>query len=198
MKFDFEECRGLLLAAVLAELEACRPTISKIPAFDVCGVELRTQVSGICLDIAPWHGSLELGLRDSDEKCDEVIRNSIGDWKLNPLRSVDDRPATPQRVKVEEFLEREYSGIKDPELAREIAHLMFLAAAEALIDHSVTTALRQFQIDAPYVDDTFLLHRCFEYIVTDSDNSIVANYCEIVIATRITQRLKLRLEQSTD
>jgi hypothetical protein len=198
MKFDFKECRALLLAAVLAELEACKSTILKIPGYEAGGSEFRCLVSAICLDIAPWHRGFDLALRDDDEKRDERIRNSVGDWKLYPLRGIDDPPTTPQRVAVEEFFEREYSGIKNPEVAREIAHLMFLAAAEALLDYSVTRMLRRYQIDAPYVDDTFLPHRCFEYIVTDSDTSIAANYCEIVIANRITQRLKLRREQSTD
>jgi hypothetical protein len=197
MAFNFEQCRSLLLDATLAELEANKSTILKIPGFESAGFGLCRRVSAICLDIAPWHRGFDLALRDDDEKWDDRIRNSVGDWKLYPLwRASDPRdlPSNPAREALEELFEREYGAIEDPTIAREIAHLMFLAGAEALLDHSVTTLLRQYQIEAPYVDDTFLPHRCFEYIVTDSDNSISGNYCEIVIANRITQRLKLRLE----
>jgi hypothetical protein len=195
MAFNFEQCRSLLLDATLAELQANRATILKIPGFEAGGLEFRRHVSAICLDIAPWHRSFDLAFRDDDEKWDDRIRNSIGDWKLYPLRGAVGQPSTDQRAALEEFFDREYGTIENTNSAREIAHLMFLAAAEALFDHSVTTLLRQYQIDAPYVEDAFLPDKCFEYIVMDPDGSISANYCDIVIANRITQRLKLNFER---
>jgi hypothetical protein len=70
---------------------------------------------------------------------------------------------------------------------REMAHLVFLAGAEALLDRRIGEQLRKLGVNAPIVTDGFSHHRF--YMVFDPDESIRANYCEIVVANRITARL---------
>lgn len=194
MKFDFDKCRSLMLDATLSELVVNESTIAQVPGFEAGGHGFRRNVSAISLCIAPWDRSFELALRDEDEKRDKSICYCEGDWKLYPLGGLEP-PSNPQKTAVEDYFNSVYCSIENAEAAREIAHLMFLAAAEALLDHSVTTLLQKYHIDAPYVDDGFYFSRCFEYIVTDPDKSIDANYCEVVLANRITQRLKIDLER---
>jgi hypothetical protein len=71
---------------------------------------------------------------------------------------------------------------------REIAHLIFLAAGEALLDPAVAVYLQGIGIDAPVWTDEFASG--FEYIVVDEDQTVKANYCEIVLVNRVTARLQ--------
>jgi hypothetical protein len=72
--------------------------------------------------------------------------------------------------------------------SQEVAHLIFLAAADALLDKSVSTFLQSVGINATERSDT-LPRGYFQYIVIDEDGVIKANYCDIVLANRVTRRL---------
>jgi hypothetical protein len=198
MNFNFERCRSLLLDATLAEMTAHKSIFEQLAGYESGSSECRVQTSAISLCIEPWHGTFDLGLRDDDEKWDNAIRYSVGDWKLYPVGGIEHARSVRETIAIQTYIEQTYGSVGDAHKARETAHLIFLAAAEALLDVAVTTQLRKYQIDAPYVDDDFYFSRCFEYVVTDPDSSIAANYCEIVLANRITQRLKMNLDQSTD
>jgi isopentenyldiphosphate isomerase len=63
-----------------------------------------------------------------------------------------------------------------------------MAGAEALLHPNVARLLNEFGIDAPELTDTFVSSP-FEYIVTDSDETVKSNYCDIVLANRVIQRL---------
>jgi hypothetical protein len=189
MRFDFEKCRSLVLAATLAELDAARSIL--VPEFGLQDdtLDYDLQITGIALDIAPWHPRFCLGMRDMKEKVEEGIKYSIGDWKLYPLNGLANPSAIPASAAAADYIAAAYEAAN--EQRREVAHLVFLAAAEALLDPTVTQKLLDFKIDAPYVEDDFLPHRFFEYIVADEDESVAINYCELVVANRITNRLKL-------
>jgi hypothetical protein len=195
MNFDVERCRSLMLSATLAELTASKPFFQQLPGYESGSSECRVPISGISLNVSPWHGDVSLSLRDQEAKWDERTCYTPAEWKYEFL-GLPDRPSVREIDDAIAYLSTSYGAVgRDSHKARETAHLIFLAAAEALLDHSVTALLRTYQIDAPFIDDDFLPHRCFEYIVTDQDNSIAGNYCEIVVASRITQRLKGRIER---
>ena len=187
MKFEFSKCRGLVLEAILAELDvgAGRFTPDNDSGEDKIAA---SSVSGIGLDFSPWHRQLMLGLREQ-EKWDEAIRYRIGDWKYYPLNKPDFPPSLPQTAAAADFAGDVYDSAAEMRPI-EVAHLMFLAAAKALVDPAVTDRLQQLGNDAPFITDDFPSSRVFEYVVTDGDESIAANYCEIVIANRLTNRLK--------
>jgi hypothetical protein len=189
MKFDFEECRSIILNATLSELDIARANVASETSTDPSKLKC-SQISGIGLDIAPWHRRFYVGFRSDDEKWDEAIRYSIGDWKHYPVNGLTGHHVEGAPASAERYIGDTYDAAAEP---REIAHLIFLAAAEALLDFTVTGKLRSMSIDAPFIVDDFPPHRCFEYVIMDDDASIRANYCEIVIANRITQRLRLAL-----
>lgn len=69
MKFDFEECQSIILNATLSELDVAWTNVASEIGADPsklrCG-----QISGIGLDMAPWHRRFYLGFRNDDEKWD--------------------------------------------------------------------------------------------------------------------------------
>jgi hypothetical protein len=137
-------------------------------------------------------------MRDYENAHDFVCRYSTADWKHNCLIGNEPSLSPPHASASVKLFENAANYIYEQtmesgELEQEVVHLIYLATAEALLDPSITSVLRGYQIDAPFVEDSFLPHRCFEYVVTDPDESIAANYCEIVIANRITNRMKLLL-----
>jgi len=78
----------------------------------------------------------------------------------------------------------------DGQKLSEAAHIIFLAAAEALLDERVASLLQEFGVAAQIVNDELRgLRKGVEYMVFDSDKTISANYCEIVLANRVTSRL---------
>jgi hypothetical protein len=68
------------------------------------------------------------------------------------------------------------------------SHIIFLAGAEALLDPKVAELLRCFNIDAPTLQDRFI-SSSFQYIVVDPDQTLKSNYCDLVLANRVTKRL---------
>jgi hypothetical protein len=73
-----------------------------------------------------------------------------------------------------------------------MAHLIFLAGAEALLDPRVAQLLVELGINAPTYRDSFP-SPLFEYMVFDFDKTVSANYCEIVLANRVTAKWRPRL-----
>jgi hypothetical protein len=66
------------------------------------------------------------------------------------------------------------------------AHIIFLAAAEALLSNSIPKMLQSLGIETSLPKDS-IYGNGVEYIVFDSDETIAANYCEIILANRITR-----------
>jgi hypothetical protein len=179
MKHDFAECRRVLFDATLKALRESSTFINSIertPRGDL-------PVTGISLDLYPWHGAMTLSLRLSSDFPLGGHRYDIGDWKHH------DFPRAWETTFFQEagrFLQRFYqAGGQDEFQVR--AHLIFLAGAEALLDPRVAQELQSLGIDAPIKTDHFLSHY-FEYIVFDGDATVKANYCEIVMANRVTNR----------
>ncbi|MGC4087786.1 MAG: hypothetical protein QM756_07795 [Polyangiaceae bacterium] len=136
-------------------------------------------VAGMSLDIFPWHSSAQLSFRSTDESLDPATRYDVAAWELFNFISSSDGSSTMFDDTVKE-LGQTYGGAVDQQRSW-LAHLCFLAAAEALLGQPVLAMLEQYGLD---VDS-----RAFELIVEDSDRGIRCNYCELVRANRLTQRI---------
>jgi hypothetical protein len=182
-KFDFDQCRNLLLEAVIDSLRQRSEFVRSIEH-----TAIGSPVNGLALEVYPWHEQIVIALRlETDSKED---RYSPADWAHYAFANSSEHDF-PALQKANRYVSEAYKtgGEKSAKQAREIAHLTFLAAAEALLDQSVARELTSFGIEGPLLTDQFRPNLCFEYMVFDVDQSIVGNYCEIILANRITRRL---------
>jgi hypothetical protein len=140
-------------------------------------------VSAIALDIYPWHAWANLSLRLTSDPMD--IRYAIADWPHFDF--VNQETCSPIR-EAAVYAAEVYRNPPASMERIEIAHLIFLAGAEALLDESIAETLNRLGIDAPNLGDGIKGH-WFEYLVLDPDGTVRANYCEIVRANRSTDRL---------
>jgi hypothetical protein len=176
MAIDFVECREVLFRGIMEGLRSCETEIRAIER-DARGDSL---VNGISLDLTPWHGGIGLAFRlQSDPRND-----NSADWDYFEFVSGQ----TCAALRTAAAYIRDVYRSEGQEGPLGLAHLIFLAGAEALLDERVAEYLRSLDIDAPVVRERFQDH-VFEYIVTDPDGTVRANYCEIVVANRWTARL---------
>ena len=159
-------------------------------------------VSGISLDVTPWDDQDPVGLSlrlrseypgpkfDSDGKCigsesdSFTMRYNPGEWSHYLFTSGCESPAHDEASRlIIEVIQDESSTHDDQQLS----NLVFLAAADALLHASVFESLKQLEIDATDPDE--FANGPFDYIVTDPDGSLSANYCDIVKANRAMSQL---------
>lgn len=175
MAFNYSRCRSVILQGILAGIRLTSDKIERIAKEE--------QVNGISLDLVPWHRALGLSLRQSSDLEPEERYCNV-EWAYFGL--VTDRTCPEMQVAVD-FIHEAYVSENSNELAVEMAHLLFLAGAEALLDAKVAMALTELGIDAPICGDSFM-PRLFEYMVFDFDGHFPANYCDLVLANRVTAR----------
>jgi hypothetical protein len=180
MPIDFAECRQVLFYGIM---EGLRSREAAIRAIEPTG-RGDMPVNGISLDITPWHGGAGLSLRLFSDPHSGEQRYNSADWTHFDFVSQQNCPALHTAG---DFIRTAYnSGGKKGCLS--MAHLAFLAGADALLDKRVAKYLRSLDIQAPVIGERFPNH-VFEYIVLDPDGTVNANYCEIVVANRWTARL---------
>jgi hypothetical protein len=175
-RFNFTQCRRVLLQGVLDALRYKARAIKAIDKDD--------SITGVALDLAPWHGGVGLALRIRDDPRDDYKRYSSVEWRNFTFVSKEHCKAL---VPVGEYIRTAYDA-KGEGGQRDMAHLIFLAGAEAMLDRKVATYLQSLKLDAPVVRDR-LDRSYFEYIVVDPDGTIPGNYCNVVKAMRVTKRL---------
>jgi hypothetical protein len=179
MGFNQDECRRLLLEGILGALEAKAADIQAIGRT----VHGECPISGVSLDMAPWHCALGLSLRLNSEVGDD--RYDIAGWQYFDFVS---QQSFPGLQPVADFIGEAYCS-EGEFYRREMAHLIFLAGAEALLDERAATYLIGLGLEAPILGSEFG-QRYFEYMVFDPDCTIRANYCELVLANRVTARFR--------
>ena len=141
-------------------------------------------ITGISLDVTPWHKEFGLSLRLTEEFPSGECRLNSASWKHFDFTSDS---TVKEKTEALKFIEQNYesNGLN----GQDSAHLIFVAGAEALLDPQVSELLNKFSIKAPVISNESVGH-FFEFIVCDPDETISGNYCEIVIANRITNRLE--------
>lgn len=180
MAFDFSRCRSIIVQGILDALDSKASAIASID--QIPNVEF--PIDGIALDMAPWHGGMGLALRQVTEFEHESRYNSA-DWDYFDF--VSNSSFSGLQVAAN-FIKEAYLSEGEGSPARlEMAHLVFLAGAEALLDSRVAECLCALGINAPVYANGFLGRR-FEYMVFDPDETVRMNYCELVLANRVTAK----------
>lgn len=176
MAFRFVQCRDLVLKGILAAIRASAEelaSIAKEPA----------AVTGISLDIVPWHRAIGLSIRQATEHGRDIRYCNV-EWANFDVVSNDSCVELQDAI---DFVHEAYTSENSNHLAREMAHLIFLAGAEALLDAQVAVALSELGINAPVCGADFM-PLPFEYMVFDFDGTVPGNYCHLVLANRVTAR----------
>jgi hypothetical protein len=180
---DFEALKGTIYLGVLDALQEHASYIAGIPRTAQGGIPM----TGLSLELYPWHRYIAMSLRSSS---DVMNRYSSADWEHFEFISSRESGSEPFRTAAVVVTETYDAAGDDLEARKEAAHLIFLAAAEALLEPSVAGALQSMGIEASVFTDR--LDRGFEFMVFDSDETLKANYCEIVRSNRVTRRLLKR------
>jgi hypothetical protein len=181
MAFSIRRCRDIILRGILAGIE--------LRAEKIAAIAREAQVTGISLDLVPWHSALGISIRRDSEQGRKDVHHCSVEWAYFDVAS-NETCAELQRAA--DFIHEAYDSEDSNELAREMAHMIFLAGAEALLDSRVALALSQLGIDAPACGDDFM-PRPFEYMVFDFDGTVPGNYCDLVLANRVAARWLPRL-----
>ena len=179
--FDFTACRRVLLRAVLAAL---RSRAKKIQAIERGGGGQLPTITGVSLDLAPWHGGVGLSLRIAADPTDPVRHFSSVEWKHFGFLSPENCPALEP---IGEYIQK-CCRAKGQRGSLDMAHLIFLAGADALLDKKVAAFFQEVGVDALVIRAKLEAHD-FDCVVVDPDGTIKANYCELVLANRVTRRL---------
>jgi hypothetical protein len=178
MKFDLQECTGVLHESLMRALRK--------RAHDIEQLHKTEEAWAISYDILPWDPYVGVAFRVASESGGRASQDS-GEWKHSHfIEEIN----TPELTPAKDYAHGAYlAGRADGRHGhQEAAHLIFFAAANALLDESVALFLRSVSINAPVIGDT-LPWNYFKYIVIDGDGVIKANYCDIVCANRVTRRL---------
>ena len=143
-------------------------------------------ITGLSFELYPWHEYVALSIRVSQDSRD--WKYNPADWRHFEFVSSDSCQSEAFRRAAGTVTELYESW--DERKLYEAAHIVFLAAAEALLDERVAALLQALGVGAQTVGDQLRgLHGGIEYMVFDSDKAISANYCEIVLANRATTRI---------
>jgi hypothetical protein len=175
MAFVFSQCRDLILHGILAGI--------RLRADDIARIALEKQASGVSLDLVPWHGAIGLSIRQRTEHGADIRYCNV-EWEYFDVVS---NQTCPELQQAADFIYEAYTSEDSNHAATEMAHMIFLAGAEALLDARVATAFSELGIDAPICGDNFM-PRGLEYMVIDFDGTVRGNYCEFVLANRVTAR----------
>ena len=177
-----EACREAILAAIIDSLHERRDYIASIERT----ANGDMPVSGIALELFPWHGCLGLSLRLTSDFPLGKSRYDSADWPhfdfTNGCNSQSIQAAISLVTAIYEKGKQTNNDLRD------MAHLSFMSSAEALLDPRVSRLLNEFRINAPELTDRFVSSP-FQYIVTDVDETIKSNYCDIVLGNRAAKRL---------
>lgn len=179
MKKEYEQCREILLNAVVSALEEGKQYIVNIERT----ARGDLPITGIALELAPWHGFVALSLRGQSDFPEGQSRYDSADWTHFNFTETFTSSALQ---KARSFTENLYR--QPDESGRERAHIIFLAGAQALLDPKVAESLCCLDIKAPTLRDHFV-SSFFQYIVVDPDETLKSNYCDLILANRITERL---------
>lgn len=182
-------------SALLELFELHKYEIIPLNEFD----ELYSSVNGISYDIIPHERFSAISFRKTgDYKVSGVanldLQYSPADWEHYTFFEYDTSKSQKFR-EVSEYIfqlyEELYAKNDDDEyhsIQQDINHLIFLAIAEAVLQPSVTNKLSEYLTLAPTLIDEPDGYS-FEYMVTDMDKSFNFNYCELIIADRMTKKL---------
>ncbi|MCA9071396.1 MAG: hypothetical protein KDA84_20855 [Planctomycetaceae bacterium] len=168
---------------------------------DVCTPRLREivgdgkglfPINGITLSILPWFGQAEIAFRvQSDPPTLDVAEWEYYD-DFSDLCNCHSTPLADAAQYSREAWENPPDGLSNLQMA----HLIFLAGAEALLDASVRNRfyeiLDSIQDESTFTGQFSFDNRLsahdgwFDYIVSDPDGNCRANYCDVIRANEVS------------
>lgn len=180
MVIQFDRFKNVFRNEILKTLESSNDQIHKLVSDETIERSGECKITGMSLDLLPWHGYAAISFRCWDD--DSGIVESPADWKYSAY--IEDHQFAETKELIRTSWETPLSGCTHAE----IAHLIFMAAAEALLDSAIGEKLREIGIDVTVETGQVPEGRLF-FVVIDDDRQISANYCELVIANKLTDRL---------
>jgi hypothetical protein len=177
LDFNYDECCVVLHRALMDALTENRKAIRALNKTE--------PLWAVSYEILPWDPYIGVAFRLESESGHGASLNSA-EWKHSHF--IEDI-STKALIPAKDYVHQAYLTVSgDGNRSQEVAHLIFLAEATALLENSVATLLQSVGIDAPTIGDS-LPWNYFKYIVSDGDGVIKANYCDIVCANRVSRRL---------
>lgn len=176
MKFKFAECRKVLHRALVEALAENSGRIRELQKTE--------EIWAISYDILPWDPYVGIAFRVKSESGHDSSLNSSGWNHSHFIEDISCKHLKPAR----DYTHTAYGSASGGLSSQEIAHLIFLAAADALLDESIASLLQSFGVNAPVIEDS-LAGGYFKFVVLDDDGTIKANYCDIIRSNRVTRRL---------
>lgn len=182
LKEQYVACREAIQTAIIDSLHERADYIASIERTARGDIP----ITGIALELFPWHASLGLSLRSTSDFPLGKSRYDSADWPHFEFTEGCQSPSIAAAISLVTDI-YEQGNAPDNDLC-EMAHMTFMAGAEAMLHPNVSRVLNEFGIDAPELTDAFVSSP-FEYIVTDVDETLKSNYCDIVLANRVVERL---------
>ena len=165
--------------ALIRTLRAAAPHFESWPTTPRGGLNL----SGLSLDLFVQHGYVQISLRLREER---ELGGDIGSWANQGFLSSKDGPCDEELTAIVSSIEQFSGNAKgSPE---DIRHLLFVAAAEALLAPEVANTLQTYGVNAPKFGAS-LGGYPFYFYVMDPDEALRVNYCDVIRANRATARV---------
>src|SRR4051812_18292317 len=124
MSCNFIDCRTVLLTSLTEALQMSKDAILAIER-DGRGM---LPINGVSYDVTPWHGMAGVSFRLSSDPRDGESRYNSADWKL--FNFVPTETCPPLQA-AGQYIHQAY---RSGEEGKDLAHLIFLAGADALLD----------------------------------------------------------------
>ncbi|MAG94332.1 MAG: hypothetical protein CMJ48_11350 [Planctomycetaceae bacterium] len=183
MSYDHNECRSVLFESLLSALSAHANLIRELES------EHRTEWrSGICAlsyDILPWQAFIAIDFCTASDDYPAVKLTPADDcWSGYELIGVHN--AEEQLTPAIDYVFNLHQTYPD---SRELYHLIWMAAADALLDPKIAEVLRSAGLAVDAAADEMPDSSKITHVVTDMDRVFEGNYCEMIVAQRVMSRL---------
>jgi hypothetical protein len=173
---SFRKCREMFRLGLIESLARCESRLRELVNGAGGGL---FPINGLALRVLPWHRDAWIAFRSASDPAGL----DVGQWAYHDLFTdfAYSRPLAEASA---------YAGAawSEPPAGRsnsDIAHLVFLAGAEALLDRTV---IEKFYTVLGIADNAESFDRWFDYFVLDDDQVFKANYCDVVLANRRTEK----------
>ncbi|MEM9541108.1 MAG: hypothetical protein AAGA60_16595 [Cyanobacteria bacterium P01_E01_bin.42] len=185
--FHYDRCAQCIRDGIIHALQLQTQYIQNIQK----SKDYQSRIRALSFDVYPWHQYVALSIRLNSD----TVENNPAEWSHFEFISTVECDSIPLK-KAAEYITQQYESAEEQGIsAREMAHLLFLASAEALLSSDVIILLQKMGVELEDSDDPLDFQRV-KLCVWDVDESISANYCDIIRANRATEQIVQFLKES--
>ena len=178
--FDYDYCKQCVQDGIIHALQLKSQYIQDIQK----SKDYQSRIISLSFDVYPWHQYVALSIRLNSD----TVENNPADWLHFEFISTIECDSIPFK-KAAEYIAQQYELAEEQGIsARDMAHLLFLASAEALLSSDVIILLQSMGLNIEASEDP-LDSQLVKLCVWDVDESIPTNYCDIIRANRATARI---------